>query len=405
MSDFQHLLSQRTQTMQRNQIREILKVVSQPGMVSLAGGIPAPESFPIEEMYQINEAVLDRYGAAALQYDRTEGFAPFLETLAGYLTDKGIAATADELLVFNGSQSALDTLGKVLLSPGDCIALESPSYLGALSAFGVYQPRYISIASDDEGILPEALDAALERHAIKFIYLVTTFQNPTGRTMSRQRRQQIADIVKRRRALVVEDDPYSDLRYRGEALPPLHSFAPGNTVYISTLSKIFAPGLRLGFCLAPALIRDWLCTAKQSADLHSNTYAQALAAEYIGSGVIARQVPKIIALYAPRQAAMLAAMDAHIPAGYRWTKPEGGMFIWIEGPPGVDGEALYWRAVEQKVAFVPGKYFYMNPADGLPTMRLNFTRVDEAAIERAIATLGRVMRENPRDESSRKRIN
>lgn len=396
-SDFQHLLSQRTQTMQRNQIREILKVVSQPGMVSLAGGIPAEESFPIEELYQINEAVLDRYGAAALQYDRTEGFAPFLEALAGYLAGKGIVATADELLVFNGSQSVLDTLGKVLLSPGDCVALESPSYLGALSAFGAYQPSYISVASDDDGIVPEALDAALEQGTIKFIYLVTTFQNPTGRTMSRERRQQIAEVVKRRRALVIEDDPYSDLRYRGEAVPPLHSFAPDNTVYVSTLSKIFAPGLRMGFCLAPPLIRDWLTTAKQGADLHSNTYAQALAAEYICSGTIERQVPKIIALYAPRQAAMLEAMDAHIPDGYRWIKPEGGMFIWLEGPPDVDAEALYWRAVEEKVAFVPGKYFYINPAEGLSTMRLNFTRVDEAAIAGAIATLGRVIRESARD--------
>ena len=396
-SDFQHLLSQRTQTMQRNQIREILKVVSQPGMVSLAGGIPAAESFPIEELYKINEAVLDRYGAAALQYDRTEGFAPFLEALAGYLAGKGIVATADELLVFNGSQSVLDTLGKVLLSPGDCIALESPSYLGALSAFGAYQPSYVSIASDNDGIVPEALDAALEQRAIKFIYLVTTFQNPTGHTMSRARRQQIAEIVKRRGALVIEDDPYSDLRYRGEAVPPLHCFAPDNTVYVSTLSKIFAPGLRMGFCLAPPLIREWLTTAKQGADLHSNTYAQALAAEYICGGYIERQVPKIIALYAPRQAAMLEAMDAHIPAGYRWIKPEGGMFIWIEGPPDVDAEALYWRAVEEKVAFVPGKYFYINPAEGLSTMRLNFTRVDEATIEGAIATLGRVIRESPRD--------
>ncbi|MXV93223.1 MAG: PLP-dependent aminotransferase family protein [Chloroflexi bacterium] len=393
MSDFQHLLSQRTQSMQRNQIREILKVVSQPGMVSLAGGIPAEESFPIEAMYKINEAVLDRYGAAALQYDRTEGFAPFLEALAGYLAGKGITANPDELLVFNGSQNVLDTLGKVLLSPGDCIALESPSYLGALSAFGAYQPTYVSIASDEDGVLPEALESALERQAIKFIYLVTTFQNPTGRSMSRARRQQIADIIKRKNALVIEDDPYSDLRYHGEVVPALQTYAPDNTVYVSTLSKIFAPGLRLGFCLAPPLIREWLCTAKQGADLHSNSYAQALATEYICSGYINRQIPNIIALYAPRQAAMLEAMDAHIPAGYRWIKPEGGMFIWIEGPPDVDGEALYWRAVEQKVAFVPGKFFYIDPSEGLSTMRLNFTRVDEAAIKRAIATLGRVIRE------------
>ena len=397
MPDFTHLRSQRMATMQRNQIREILKVVNQPGMASLAGGIPAEETFPIEELYRINEAVLDRFGAAALQYDRTEGFAPFVEALAGYLAGKGIAAQADDLLVFNGSQNALDTVGKVLLSPGDVIAMESPSYLGALSAFGAYQPRYVSIEGDDEGILPDALEHALDKQPVKFIYLVTTFQNPTGRTMSHARRQQIAEVIKRKNALVIEDDPYSDLRYRGQPVPALKTYAPDNVVYISTLSKIFAPGLRMGFCLAPPTVRDWLYTAKQGADLHPNTYAQALATEYICGGYIERQVPKIIALYAPRQAAMLDALDAHMPASWRWVKPEGGMFVWLEGPPGVDGEAIYWQAVERKVAFVPGKYFFINHEDGLGTMRLNFTRVDEATIENAIATLGEVIRESGRD--------
>lgn len=391
--DFQRLLSQRTLTMRKNQIREILKVVSQPGMISLAGGIPAPETFPLEELYRINEAVLDRYGAAALQYDLTEGFRPFREALVTYLGAKAIRVGADEILVFNGSQSALDTLGKVLITPGDAIALETPSYLGAISAFSAYEPRYVSIATDDEGILPESLEEALDRQEIKFIYLVTTFQNPTGRTLSVERRQQVAEIIKGRGALVIEDDPYSDLRYRGETVPPFYTYAPENTVYVSTVSKVFAPGLRLGFCVAPPLIHEWLYTAKQGADLHSNTYAQALATEYIRGGVIDTQVPKIIELYRPRQEAMLAAMDQHFLADYAWTKPDGGMFIWVEGPAGVDAEALYWKAVEQKVAFVPGKYFYIDPADGLPTMRLNFTRPNEATIEEAIAALGRVMRD------------
>lgn len=390
---FQDFLSQRTLSMRRNQIREILKVVSQPGMISLAGGIPAPETFPIEDLYRINEAVLDRYGAAALQYDLTEGFAPFREALVGYLEKKGIDAGADEILVFNGSQSVLDTLGKVLITPGDIVALETPSYLGAISAFSAYEPSYVSIATDDEGILPESLEETLDRQNVKFVYLVTTFQNPTGRTLSAARRQQVAEIVKGRGALVIEDDPYSDLRYRGEAVPPFYTFAPENTVYISTVSKVFAPGLRLGFCVAPPVIHEWLYTAKQGADLHSNTYAQALATEYICGGYIYRQVPKIIELYRPRQEAMLAAMGQHLPTDYAWTEPEGGMFIWVEGPEGVDAEALYWKAVEEKVAYVPGKFFYINPAEGLPTMRLNFTRSDEAAIETAIATLGRVIRD------------
>ena len=387
----EHLRSRRVDGMQRNPIRELFKVAMQPGMVSLAGGLPASETFPVEQLYGLNERVLDRYGAAALQYDRTEGFTPFRQALTGFLAGKGIQAEADELLVFNGSQSVLDTVGKALISPGDLVGLESPSYLGAISAFSPYGPQYVSIETDEDGIVPRALEAALDQHALKFIYLVTTFQNPTGRTTTLERRRQIAAIIKERDALVVEDDPYSDLRYRGQALPPLQTFAPDNTVYASTLSKIFAPGLRLGFCLAPPAIREWLYTAKQAADLHSNTYAQALATEYIRSGIIHTQIPKIIALYRPRQEAMLAAMARHFPTEYRWTKPEGGMFIWVEGPPGVDAEAIYWKAVERKVAFVPGKYFYVNQTEGLATMRLNFTRADEATIEGAIEALGEAL--------------
>ncbi|MYD08543.1 MAG: PLP-dependent aminotransferase family protein [Chloroflexi bacterium] len=378
--------------MRENVIREILKVVSQPGMISLAGGIPAPETFPIEELYRINETVLDRYGAVALQYDRTEGFTPFLEALVGYLAQKGISADAANLLVFNGSQSVLDTLGKILITPGDVIALESPSYLGAISAFSSYLPEYVSVETDDDGIVPASLERVLDSTPVKFIYLVTTFQNPTGRTLSVERRREVAAIIKAKNALVIEDDPYGDLRYRGQPVPPLQTFAPENVVYVSTLSKVFAPGLRLGFCVAPPLIREWLYRAKQGADLHTNTYAQALATEFICGGFIERQVPKIIDLYRPRQEAMLAALERHLPSDFRWIEPDGGMFIWVEGPPDVDAEQIYWRAVEQKVAFVPGKYFYIRPEDGLPTMRLNFTRVDEATIETAIASLGRVIR-------------
>lgn len=395
--DFQHLLSQRTANMSSNAIREILQVVSQPGMISLAGGIPAPQSFPLEDLYQINNAVLDRYGAAALQYDLTEGFAPFREALVAYLAAKTIETSADELLVFNGSQSVLDLLGKVLITPGDIVALESPSYLGAISAFNAYEPEYVSIETDDDGIVPDALADLLERWSVKFIYLVSTFQNPTGRTLSASRRRQVAEIVKHYQALVVEDDPYSDLRYRGQSIAPFFTYAPENTVYVSTVSKVFAPGLRLGFCVSPESIRRWLRIAKQGADLHTNTYAQALATEYLGGGYLDRQLPKIIDLYRSRQEAMLTALEAYLPKSYRWLKPDGGMFIWIEGPDGVDAEQMYWRAVEQKVAFVPGKYFFLKANQGLATMRLNFTMSDEATIDRAVAILARVIRQSTND--------
>jgi 2-aminoadipate transaminase len=390
-NNFAHLLSQRTQNMQDNAIRNILKVVSQPGMISLAGGIPAEESFPLEQMYTLNEIVLNKYGATSLQYDVTEGFAPFREALVTYVASKGITVDPDQFIVFNGSQSVLDTIAKILISPGDTIALESPSYLGAISAFNAYEPNYVSIETDNDGVIPESLDDVLSRHSVKFIYLVTTFQNPTGRTLSIERREAIADIINKHNALVVEDDPYGALRFRGEPLPPLYTYAPDNVIYASTLSKIFAPGLRLGFCIAPKLIRQWLTTAKQGGDLHSNTYAQALAAEYITSGYIDEQVPRIISLYRPRQEAMLNAMKAYLPDTYTWTQPDGGMFIWVEGPAGLDAEDLYWKAVENKVAFVPGKFFYINKGEGLGTMRLNFTKIDEDTIDNAIKILGDVI--------------
>ncbi|MCY4018828.1 MAG: PLP-dependent aminotransferase family protein [Chloroflexi bacterium] len=394
---FQKLLSQRTLNMQSNAIREILAVVSQPGMISLAGGIPAPQSFPLEDLYRINETVLDRYGAAALQYDLTEGFTPFREALVDYLSAKQVQTSAEDILVFNGSQSVLDTLAKVLITPGDFVALESPSYLGAITAFNAYEPRYVDIETDDEGIIPESLVKLLEKRSVKFIYLVSTFQNPTGRTLSASRRREVAEIVKRFEALVIEDDPYSDLRYRGEPIAPFFTFAPENTVYVSTVSKVFAPGLRLGFCIAPKAIHHWMRIAKQGADLHSNTYAQALATEYIRGGYLDRQLPKIIDLYRPRQEAMLAAMDEFMPKVYRWTKPEGGMFIWIDGPDGLDAEEIYWKAVDQKVAFVPGKYFFIDQKAGLGTMRLNFTMSDESTIVRAIEILARVIGEHSGD--------
>ncbi len=389
--NFERLLAQRTLNMRSNAIREILALVSQPGMISLAGGIPAPQSFPLEDMYRINETVLDRYGAAALQYDLTEGFTPFREALADNLVRKQVHVKADDILVFNGSQSVLDTLAKVLISPGDFIALESPSYLGAITAFNAYQPQYVNIETDDDGILPDSLVAVLAKHDVKFIYLVSTFQNPTGNTLSAGRRAEVAEIIKRYDALVVEDDPYSDLRYRGQPIAPFFAYAPQNTLYVSTVSKVFAPGLRLGYCIAPKTIHHWLRIAKQAADLHSNTYAQALATEYIRGGYLERQLPKIIDLYRPRQEAMLSAMDQFMPKDYRWTKPEGGMFIWVEGPAGLDAEQIYWQAVEQKVAFVPGKFFFIDQAQGLGTMRLNFTMSDEATIVRAIEILAGVI--------------
>ena len=361
---FDHLLADRTAKIDVNVIREILKVVSQPGMVSLAGGIPAPESFPIEIMRELTSIVIDKYASTAFQYDPTEGFVPLRETLVEYFRQKGINARKEDILIASGSQGVLDAIGKVLISKGDKVAVEAPTYLGALQAFNPYEPEYVEMDTDNDGLIPASLEKVLNRNRIKFIYMVPTFQNPTGRTVPLERRRELAAIIKRHRALLVEDDPYGSLRYRGVDIPPIKSMAPDNVVYVSTLSKVFAPGLRIGFCVAPGEIGKWLVIVKQGTDLHSSTFNQALAAEYISGGFLDRHLPNILNLYRPKQEAMLSALDKYFPKGFRWSRPEGGMFIWVEGPRGFDMEKLYREAIRRKVAFVPGKYFFSSPGAG-----------------------------------------
>jgi 2-aminoadipate transaminase len=390
--NYASLFASRTKSMGVNAIREVLKVVAQPGMVSLAGGIPAPESFPLDLMHQLTEIVLHKYGPSALQYDTSEGFGPLRQVLADHLAEKGVRATADEVLVASGSQGVLDALGMVLISKGDRVAVEAPTYLGALQAFTPYEPVYVKLETDENGVLPESLEKVLKHESVKFIYLVPTFQNPTGRTIPLERRKAIAALIRKYHALLVEDDPYGALRYKGEPVAPIKTLAPDHVVYVSTLSKVFAPGLRIGFCVAPEPLRRWLLVAKQGVDLHTSTFNQALAAEYIGGGYLENHLPHIIGLYRPRMEAMLKALAACFPTDFTWSKPEGGMFIWVEGRPDMDMEKFYWKAVERKVAFVPGKYFYVHPGEGLETMRLNFTMADENMIKGAVAKLAELFR-------------
>jgi len=390
--NYDHLLAKRTERIKASAIREILKVVSQPGMISLAGGLPAPASFPLEIINELSSLVIKKYGSKAFQYSATEGFPELRDALTIFLSQKGIRVTADEVCITSGSQGLLDGVGKVLISPGDKVVVEAPTYLGALQAFNSYGPEYICVPTDDDGIIPEYLEEVLKTQKIKFIYLVPTFQNPTGRTLSLERRQKVAELIQKYDALVLEDDPYSDLRFRGIPLPSIKSMAPDNVIYAGTLSKILAPGFRIGFYIAPADLRRWLLLAKQGVDLHTGTYAQAIAAEYITGGYLQKQICRIIDIYKPKQEAMLAAMNTHFPDTFKWSRPEGGMFIWVEGPQGFDTGAMYSKAVEKKVAYVPGKYFYAHDGDGLGTMRLNFTVSDPEQIEKAIHTLSDVIK-------------
>lgn len=390
---FSDRLATRTAGMSASVLREILKVASRPGVISLAGGLPAPESFPVNFMPELIANVLEKFGPAVFQYGPTEGFPPFREAVAGYLAERGVIAGPDEVIITTGSQQTLDALGKILISPGDKVAVESPTYLGAIAAFNPYQPSYVALPSDDDGVIPEALEETLQKESIKFVYLIPNFQNPSGRTIPLERRKAIATSILKHDAILIEDDPYRALRYEGEHQPTIWSMAPDNVVHAGTMSKVLSPGLRLGFSVAPTVIRRWMVLAKQGIDLHTSSLDQAVAAEYITGGYLEKHLPTIVNLYRPRLQAMLESLEEFFPDGFSWSRPQGGMFVWAAGPEGLDTDALYAKAVERKVAYVPGQYFFTEPGEGRNTMRLNFSNVDEEAIRSGIKTLAWLMAE------------
>ena len=392
---FEDKLAERTKTMGENIIREILKVVSKPGMISLAGGIPSPESFPTELFQILLKNVQEKYETTAFQYGQTEGFYPLQQALVPLLKKEGIISEPNQIMITSGSQGTLDALGKVLINDGDLIALETPTYLGALTAFNPYGAKYIGIESDENGLIPESLEKILKENIIKFVYIIPTFQNPTGNTLSMERRKEVARIIKKYDALLIEDNPYSSLRYRGEHLPSVTSMIPENSLYTSTLSKIFAPGLRIGYFVAPEIIRYWLTRAKQGIDLHTSSLNQALAAEYISEGYLDIQVEKIVELYRPKLEAMLSALEKYMPKGYTWSKPEGGMFLWVVGPNHIDMKEVNKLAMENNIAFVPGEVFYSTPGQGKNTLRLNYTMISPKTIDLAIKTLGKLFNSLP----------
>jgi 2-aminoadipate transaminase len=392
--NYDELLATRTSNMKASAIRELLKVAANPGMISLGGGLPSPDSFPLNLLAELTDKVLSKYGGTALQYDMTEGFMPLRKVLVDYCLERGVPAKLENMYITSGSQGFLDAIGKVLITPGDYVALEGPTYLAAIQSFNAYEARYVQIETDDEGLIPESLEEVLKQVPVKFVYTIPTFQNPSGKTIPLERRKQIAEIITRYDVLLIEDDPYSALRYSGTPVPTIKSMAPDHVIYVSTLSKIFAPGLRIGFFVAPETIGRWMVIVKQGVDLHTCTYTQALATEYLAGGYVTDQVKKIIGLYAPKLEAMHNALKEYFPSDYRWTKPEGGMFLWVAGPRGIDMEEIYRYTIEKKVAYVPGKFFFPRAGDGLETMRLNYTNITEEQIRQAIKTLADVLHEH-----------
>jgi len=395
-----HRFAQRTHRMKSSAIRELLKLTEDPEIISFAGGLPAPEVFPVEEFVEACTKVLREQGDWALQYGSTEGYTPLREMIARFTSRYGIEVTAENILITSGSQQALDLLGKVFINPGDHILTESPTYLGALQAWNLYGAEYITVPSDDDGIVTDYLENAL-RTGPKFIYVLPNFQNPTGVTISLERRLKIVELADHYGVPIVEDDPYGQLLFEGEPLPPIEvldsqkhhngNCYTGNVIYLSTFSKTLAPGIRLAWVVAPPEVIRKLVMAKQGTDLHTSTFNQMVAYEVSKGGFLDRHVKKIIQVYRERRNVMLESLSEHMPEGVHWTHPRGGLFLWVTLPEGMSSLELFREAVKQKVAFVPGESFFPC-GGGENTMRLNFSMMPPEKINEGISRLARAVK-------------
>ncbi len=388
-------LARRAERLNPSTIREILKITERPGIVSLAGGLPSADTFPVAALQEATARVLRDSPREALQYAASEGYGPLREWVAAELATQGLHCDASQVLITTGSQQGLDLVGKVLIDPGSAVAVESPTYLGALQAFAPYEAEFVALEGDDDGPLPDGLDAAIVGgKGARFVYLLPNFQNPTGRCVGAARR---LALVARAAALglpIVEDNPYGDLWFDTPPPPPLSASAGvgegGGAIYLGSFSKVLAPGLRLGYVVAPKAIYPKLLQAKQAADLHTPGFNQRIVFEVIKDGFLRDHVPTIRARYKLQRDAMSAALDRHMPTGTRWQVPVGGMFFWLTLPAHIDATALLPAAVAAGMAFVPGSAFF--PQGGhANTLRLSFVTAAPAQIEQAVAALGRVL--------------
>jgi 2-aminoadipate transaminase len=384
--------SKRAQGLTSSVIREILKVTQQPDVISFAGGIPSPLSFPVDAFRASFDRVLVESGHNALQYGPTEGFGPLRAWVANSLSTPGDVVSTDEILIVSGSQQGLDLLGKVLIDEGSTVLMESPTYLGAIQSFSLFQPSFVSVPTDDDGLIPERVDAALCKGA-RLIYTLPNFQNPTGRTLSAARRVELVERSARFGLPLIEDDPYGELRYRGQAQQSLYSLgrkvgAP--VIRLGSFSKVLSPGLRLGYIAAPRQLISKLVQAKQASDLHTSSIAQMVVHDIVKDNFLETHLPGIRTLYRNQCDAMLASLERHFPRSASWTHPEGGMFLWITLPDSFDTQHLLDQAVAEKVAFVPGAPFYASNTRH-NAMRLCFVTVSPEQIETGISRLGHLI--------------
>lgn len=382
--------SKRADAIKSSAIREILKVTANPEVISFAGGLPSPESFPVEQIKAAYDRVLAQNPKGALQYSTTDGYAPLREWVAHRMSTNGVTISPDQVVIVSGSQQALDLIGKVFINEGDKVLVETPSYLGALQAFSLFFPEFVSVPSDEHGLDPDLLTPELTAGA-KFIYALPNFQNPTGRMMSEERRAKLVEKAREHDLLVVEDDPYGALWYNEAPPASLLSRMPERVIHMGSFSKVLSPGLRLGYIVAPEPIARKFEQVKQATDLHTSTITQQVAYEVVKDGFLDEHLPKIRALYKGQAEVMLDVLEKNMPDSVTWNRPAGGMFLWVTLPEGADAQQVLAKAVEQKVAYVPGAPFFANEVQG-NTLRLAFVTVPEPKIREGIARLAEIFK-------------
>ncbi|AUB60135.1 aspartate aminotransferase [Methanobacterium subterraneum] len=381
-----HRFARRMNKIPRSFVREILKVTDDEDMISFAGGLPNPQSFPVEAIKDATSRVLTEDGEKVLQYSTTEGYRPLRELIAQRYKKQGLQVEVDDILITNGSQQCLDLVGKVFLDCDDGVVMERPTYLAAIQAFGLYEPQFHSVPLLDDGVDTEALEKILKEEEIKLFYSVTSFQNPTGITYSRDKRREVAEILTKHNTILVEDNPYGEIRFMGEDIPPIKSMIP-DSILFGTFSKIVSPGMRMGWIVAPPEVMEKLVTAKQASDLHSNYFTQRVVYQYLQDNNVDNHIQNIRKLYKSQRDQMVQSIREYLPEGVKHTAPEGGMFLWVTLPEGMSSMDLFKLAIKEKVAFVPGETFYTeNPETD--TMRLNFSNCCEEEIIEGMKRLG-----------------
>jgi len=396
--DASRFFARRAAYLRASQVRELLKWIGR-DVISFGGGVPDPASFPIDELRRIIDEVLEARGSAALQYAPTEGIDELREELARFVGRRGIRAGPENVLVTSGSQEALELLARVFVDPGDVVVTENPTYLGAIQAFSVYEPSLVGVPMDEGGVRVDLLEERLRKLAssgarAKLCYVIPTCQNPTGRTAGLERRKALLELAEEHDLLIIEDDPYSYFYFEGPEPPPLKALdKEGRVIYVSTISKVLAPGLRIGWVVAEEEVVEKLAIAKQGVTLQSPTLGMHVLLEALRRGLVDRQLPRLRQIYRVRRDAMLSALEEHMPSGVSWTRPCGGMFVWLEAPPRVDMDALLPVALSvHKVAYVPGSGFHVD-GGGRNTARLSFSYPPLEKIREGVARLAKLIAE------------